>query len=152
MRSVAFICSANLCRSLMAHAIFAAEAKRRKLDVNIQSAGMYDFEGVLALREARLVCERHNTPMQKFVSTHFRNLDLSRVTRVFAMTEDHVTLLQAETQIPPERISLIGLFDPKHRGDEIEDPTGKGSAAFDQCYQRLRDCIVHYLDSTDELS
>lgn len=152
MHSVAFICSANLCRSLMAHAIFAAEAKRRRLDVNVQSAGMFDFEGVLALREARFVCERHNTPMPKFVSSYFRNLNLSGVTRVFAMTEDHVTLLQAETDIPPERISLLGLFDPKQRGDEIEDPTGKDSQAFDQCYQQLWNCIVHYLDSTDELS
>jgi len=149
--TVAFICSANLCRSLMAHAIFTAEIKKRGIPAQTISAGLYDFEGVLAAREARLACDRHNTPMPKFVSTYFRNVDLSNAVRVFVMTEDHVELLQTGSSIPAERISLLGKLDPKHRGDEIDDPIGKESAEFDKCYEQLHDCICHYLDTTKEL-
>ena len=135
----------------MAQAIFVAEAKRRGIAVQAISAGLYDFEGVLAAREARLACDRHNTPMPKFASTYFRNVDLSGAIRIFVMTEDHVALLQKEISLPAERISLLGKFDPKQRGDEIEDPIGKESSEFDKCYERLRDCIGNYLNTTKEL-
>jgi protein-tyrosine-phosphatase len=85
-QTVAFICSANLCRSLMAQAIFAAETKKRGIAAQVISAGLYDFEGVLAAREARLACDRHQSPMPKFVSTYFRNVDLSAAIRVFVMS------------------------------------------------------------------
>jgi len=45
---------------------------------------------------------------------------------------------------------LLGAFDPKHGDDEIEDPIGKDLAAFEVCYTRLRDCIFHYLYTTDD--
>lgn len=135
----------------MAQAIFAAEAKMRGISAQAISAGLYDFEGVLAAREARLACDRHDTPMSKFVSTYFRNVDFSNAVRVFVMTEDHVGLQQKETSVPAERISLLGKLDPQRRGDEIDDPMGKESAEFDRCYERLRDCIRHYLNTTREL-
>lgn len=152
MHTIVFICSANLCRSLIAQAIFTAEVKQRGLVVKVISAGLHDFEGMMAVREARLVCEKHKTPMPKLLSTYFRNVDLFEVTRVFGMTSEHIAHLQAETSVPPERISLLSQFDPQKRGEDIEDPTGQGALAFEQCYGRLRDCIVHYLDSTSELN
>jgi protein-tyrosine-phosphatase len=149
--TVAFVCSANLCRSLMAQAIFAAEIKRRELVVKVLSAGLYNFEGVLAAREAKLCCERHGTPLLNYVSTYFRDVDLSCATRIFVMTKEHVDLLVGAIPALSDRIALLGTFDPKQRGDELEDPIGKDSAAFDLCYERLRDSIHQYISSTNEL-
>ena len=151
MRSVAFVCSANLCRSPMAHAIFAAEAKRRKLPVNVMSAGTLDFQGAMAVRDARLVCDRYQTPMPKFIATCITGADLSSATRVFVMERGHVEALVARG-IAPERISLLGEFDPQNRGPEIEDPMGEDAVAFERCYNRLRDCITHYLDQTTDFN
>src|SRR5436190_1790645 len=124
MRSVAFVCSANLCRSPMAHAIFAAEAKRRKLPVNVVSAGTVDFRGAMAVMEARLICDRYQTPMPKFISTCVTGVDLSNAIRVFVMEHNHTDSLIARG-ISPDRISLLGEFDPQNRGPEIEDPMGQ---------------------------
>jgi protein-tyrosine-phosphatase len=77
-------------------------------------------------------------------------VDLSGMTRIFVMEHDHVSSLLENTSLPPERISLIGKFDPEHRGVEIDDPIGQETEAFERCYERLRDCIVHYLDTTDD--
>ena len=150
MYSVAFICSANMCRSPMAHAIFAAEVKRRKLPITVVSAGTWDFGEVEAVAEARLTCDKRKTPMPKFLSTHIGKIDLSSVTRVFVMEHQHVTTLLAETSLPPERITLLGKYDPQQRGAEIDDPIGQNCEAFEACYERLRDCIMHYLDTTDD--
>ena len=47
----------------------------------------------------------------------------------------------------PERISLLGTFDPRRRGAEIADPFGLGSLAYERSYQLIRDCVVGYLDT-----
>ena len=150
MYVVAFICSANMCRSPMAHAILAAEVKHRGLPVTVLSAGTWDFGGAEAVREARLTCDRRETSMPKLLSTHIGNIDFSNVTRVFAMEHKHVSTLLAETAVAPERVTLLGTHDPLQRGDEIDDPIGQNCEAFEACYDRLRDCIVHYLNTTDD--
>ena len=134
----------------MAHAIFAAEAARRGLSVDVKSAGIYDFDGMSAAEEAQLVCDRHKTPMQKLGATHISRVELSNANHIFTMQQSHVTALVA-AGVPAERISLLGELDPKKRGEEIKDPIGQDAEAFEHCYERLRDCIVHYLDTTKEL-
>jgi protein-tyrosine-phosphatase len=133
----------------MAHAIFAAEATKRNLAVSVLSAGIIDFGGALAVREARILCDRYNTPMPKFISTCITQLDLLSATRVFVMQHSHVDPLLA-MGVSPDRIVLLGDFDPEARGPEIEDPMGQDAPAFERCYMRLRDCITQYLESTDD--
>ena len=152
MHTVAFICSANICRSPMAHAIFAAEAKRRGLPVQVISAGVWDFSGEQAAPNAQLTCTRRQTPMPKLLSTHIQEIDLSRLTRIFVMEHSHVSTLLLETTVSPEQLTLLGKYDPHHCGLEIEDPIGQECDAFERVYDRIRDCIVHYLDTTDDFN
>ncbi len=135
----------------MAHAIFASEVARRHLAVRVLSAGVCPgFEGMLAAREARLICDRHKTPMPKFVATHIAREDVSGVRRLFAMERSNIASLSTHTTLSPDRISLLGEFDPEHRGSDIDDPIGQDSTAFERCYEQLRDCILHYLDTTHD--
>ncbi len=153
MTTVAFICFANICRSPMAHAIFEAEARKRGLVVEVLSAGIEDgFQGTMAAREARLVCEKHGTPMSKLLADYAGQIDLASARRVFVMQSSHLEALVAQVEVPAERFSLLGEFDPLQRGAEIEDPIGQDMAAFDYCYGRLRDCITHYLDTTQDFA
>ncbi len=67
------------------------------------------------------------------------------------MEKLHAEVLTEEYGIEPERVSLLGEFDPKARGVEIADPYGCGRAVYEQSYDQIRDCIVGYLDATDDL-
>ena len=149
--TLAFVCTANMCRSPMAHAIGAAEIARRGWIIEVPSAGIHDFQGAMAAREARLTCEAYGTPMPKLLSTWFRALDPASLVHVLVMEHAHAEALRKQQFLPVERVRLLGEFDPRQRGFEIQDPIGQDMAAFALCYERLRDCIVGFLDATPEL-
>ena len=68
------------------------------------------------------------------------------------MEQDHADVLTSEYGISPERISLLGKYDPQHRGTEIADPFFSYSEiVYERSYELIRDCIVGYLDTTGEL-
>jgi len=135
----------------MAHAIFVAEAQQRLLPVETYSAGVFDFRGAPPIDETTLTCELHQTPPPEKVATWVRDLPLDSITRFLVMEQHHKDALVYEYGVSPERVSLLGDFDPKQRGSEIDDPYGESSIVYQHCYAKIRDCIVNYLDSTNEL-
>jgi protein-tyrosine-phosphatase len=136
----------------MAHAILVAEVEKRGLPVEVYSAGAFDFRGAPAIDDTTRTCELHDTPAPSDVATWVRDLPLDSIARFLVMEKLHAEVLIEGYAIAPERVSLLGEFDPKQRGVEIADPFGQSSAVYERSYQRLRDCIIGYLDVTDELN
>ncbi len=152
MFSVAFICTANRCRSLMAHAILVDEARKRSLSIDIYSAGILDFSDQPLLNETSRTCAHFGTPVPKATPTWIRHLPLESINRFMVMEQDHADSLIYEHDISAERVTLLGTFDPQQRGVEIADPFFSYSeVVYRQAYEQIRDCIVNYLDSTTEL-
>jgi len=150
MFSVALICTANRCRSVMAHAIFADEAKKRSLSVRVFSAGVLDFSDQPKLDETSMTCWQHDTSPPAESPTWVGQLPLSSINRFLVMERYHAEVLAREYGVAADRISLLGSFDPRQRGQEIADPFGQGEAAYERSYRLIRDCIVQYLETTDE--
>jgi len=135
----------------MAHAIFLAEARKRSLAVEIYSAGVFDFSDEPPLVETSMTCLQHDTPPPKETPTWVGQLPLDSINRFLVMEQDHADVLTSEYGISPKRISLLGTFDPQRRGAEIDDPFGNSSLVYERSYKLIRDCIIGYLDTTDEL-
>ena len=134
----------------MAHAIFVAEAKRRQLPYDVYSAGVFDFTGAPAIRETTTTCELNNTPAPQEIATWVGDLPLESISRFLVMEQLHADVLRYEHGVSLNRIRLLGEFDPHNRGREIEDPFGQSNAVYQESYDLIRDCIVNYLDSTEE--
>lgn len=134
----------------MAHAIFVDEARKRSLKVDIYSAGILDFSDQPPLIETSRTCRHYNTPPPKETPTWIRQLPLGSIDRFLVMEQDHAHALTSECGIPVARISLLGTFDPRHRGVEVADPFGHSDLVYQSSYQLIRDCIIGYLDSTNE--
>jgi protein-tyrosine-phosphatase len=135
----------------MAHAILVSEANKRALPVDVYSAGIFDFRGSPPIDETTLTCAVHNTPAPREVASWVRDLPLESITRFLVMEQHHADALIEAYGVEPDRVSLLGEFDPQRRGDEIADPYSQGGLVYEECYGQIRDCIVGYLDSTDEL-
>jgi protein-tyrosine-phosphatase len=65
------------------------------------------------------------------------------------MEQLHADVLRYEHGVSQDRIRLLGEFDPRERGREIEDPFGQSNAVYQESYDLIRDCIVNYLDSAE---
>ena len=134
----------------MAHAIFVAEAKRRQLSYDVYSAGVFDFRGAPPIRETTTTCELNNTPAPEEIATWVGDLPLESISRFLVMEQLHADVLMYEYGVSLSRISLLGEFDPRERGREIEDPFGQSDAVYQESYDLIRDCIVNYLDSVED--
>ena len=151
MFSIAFVCTANLCRSVMAHAIAIPELTERGWAVQVHSAGTMDFTGTAPAIPTWATCCQNSTPPQKDGSTFVRDLPLQSIDRFFVMEHEHAATLTTEYGVPASRVTLLGTLDPKSKEPEIEDPMNQGSVEFDRCYSRIRRCILHYFDTTTEI-
>ena len=152
MSSVALICTANRCRSVMAHAILVAEAASRKLKLKVYSGGVCDFRGSPPVDDTTTTCELKKTPAPETVATWVGDLPLESINRFLVMEQFHADMLIHKFAVPPDRVSLLGKFDPHNRGKEIEDPFGCGSAVYEKSYEQIRDCIIGYLESDGRMN
>jgi len=134
----------------MAHAIFVAEASKRSLAIDVYSGGVYDFSDQPPLTETSNTCLAHQTPPAKETPTWVGQLPLDSIERFLVMEHSHADMLTREYGVSPERISLLGAFDPHGRGLEIADPFGLGKPAYDRSYKLIRDCVLGYLDGIGE--
>ena len=136
----------------MAHAILVAEARKRSLAIEIYSGGVSDFSDQPPLTDTSVTCLAHQTPVAKETPTWVGELPLDSIDRFLVMEHSHADILTSEFGISPERISLLGAFDPHGRGVEIADPFGLGKLAYDRSYKLIRDCVIGYLERTGEAS
>ena len=136
----------------MAHAIFADEVRKRSLAVTVYSAGVYDFSDAPRVLETSDTCSQYNTPAPEKAPTWAGQLPLDSIDRFLVMEQHHADVLTREFGISPERVSLLGTFDPHRRGSEIADPFGQGKRVYEGSYELIRDCIIGYLDKTGELN
>ena len=150
MASVAVICTANRCRSVMAHAILVAEARKRSLPIDVYSAGVFDFRGASPIDETTATCAMHDTPAPAEVATWVGDIPLDSIIRFLVMEQLHAEALISSFAVDPDRVSLLGEFDPQRRGVEIADPYSQDSPVYEECYGQIRDCIIGYLDTTDD--
>lgn len=153
MVSVALICTANRCRSIMAHAIMVHEAARRSLAIEIYSAGIIDFSDQPPLVETSTTCQYYNTPSPKETPTWVAQLPVASIDRFLVMEQGHADALLDQFGVSGDRVNLLGDFDPQRRGAEIPDPFFSHSqAVYQSSYRRIRDCIIGYLETADEIT
>jgi hypothetical protein len=103
------------------------------------------------LIETWSTCLHYNTPPPKVRPTWVGELPLRSIDRFLVMEQVHADALQSECGIPASKISLLGSFDPKHRGAEIDDPFFSFSEqVYRRSYEMIRDCVVGYLETSGD--
>jgi len=132
MAAVLLICTANICRSPMAEAIF--KAKLGDVFKTIVSAGVHaDPRGGPVDARAAAALARHNYSLaRKWRSRRVEPDDVGKYDLVLAMEAEHVDALRAKAA--PEhhaKILMLTDFVPELAGQDVPDPYFGPVAGFD---------------------
>jgi protein-tyrosine phosphatase len=133
MVSVLFVCMGNICRSPLAEAAFRAEAERRGLKVEADSAGTGGWHaGEPPDRRARAAAARNGIDISGLRARQVTRGDFHRFDHVVALDADNRAHL--ERMRPPDaRAQLSLLLDhvEGREGEEVADPYYGDDSHFD---------------------
>jgi protein-tyrosine-phosphatase len=125
MRSVIFICTANICRSPMASAILKQKVSKLEEpdDWRIESAGTWASEGIPPVQNTRLtISSLFKTDISDHRSRIVSRGLLNSFNLILTMEKGHKEALQVEFPELAERIFTISeMVDGKN---DIQDPIG----------------------------
>ena len=121
---VLFVCLGNICRSPLAEAAFRAEAQRRGLDVEVDSAGTGDWHaGQPPDRRAIAAAGRNQVDISHLRARQVTRGDFERFDHIVALDEEN--LADLEPLKPAEsraRLSLLLDHVPGREGQAVADP------------------------------
>jgi protein-tyrosine phosphatase len=143
---ILFVCTANICRSPMAEAIFDALADDTGLPFRAESAGTAALvgrpmapEAVAALAEAGIYREAHRA---RQVSGGM----LEEAELVLVMSARHAVKVRQFRRDPPSGIHVLPEYATGVPGEEIADPYGHTITTYRAVLRQLYEYVGHVVD------
>ena len=143
MRSILFVCTANVCRSPMAEGVlrrFLVE-EGIEADIEIDSVGTHDYQvGKPPFVTAVEAAKRRGYEIHHLVARPVRPHDLDHFDMILAMDRANLAHLRtiAPTRCKP-KIELLLAFGDKYHGQEIPDPYGKKAKDYEIALDMIED-------------
>lgn len=131
--SVLFVCLGNICRSPLAEAAFRAEAERRGLDAEADSAGTGGWHaGEPPDRRAIEAARRNGVDISPLRARQVTVGDFERFDHIVALDDENLADLAAIRPAGSRaRLSLLLDHAPGRAGQAVADPYYGGDAHFD---------------------
>ena len=131
MKKVLFVCTANICRSPMAEAIFDALISDRGMPYQSHSAGTAALVGEPIAPYARTALEEVGVYAEGHRARQVEPAMLEEADLVLAMTPRHVSTLRRISTVPPDKIrTLIGYAKAAPDVEGVPDPYGQSMVAY----------------------
>jgi protein-tyrosine phosphatase len=143
MRSILFVCTANICRSPMAEGVMRkllADAGREK-EFEIDSAGTHDYHvGKPPFEKAMQTAHRRGYKIDHLVSRRVTPQDFDHFDAIFVM--DGANLAALRTIAPTRcknKMELLLEYGDEHYGKDIPDPYGQKDKAYETALDMIED-------------
>ena len=141
MPTILFVCTANICRSPVAQALFADWVRRQDLpgDWQVLSAGTWAEPGAEAANYAREVLGEQGLNLAAHRAQVVDKALMARADLVLCMTRSHLEALRAEF---PQRARSVALLSNMVGGSyDVADPYGGPRRGYVTMVNELRDLI-----------
>jgi protein-tyrosine phosphatase len=140
-QAILFVCTANICRSPMAEAVFSRIARRLGLRADIDSAGTHDYlERMPPFPMAVATAKRRGYDLTGHVARRIRAHDFDYFDLIVAMDRENLAHLRA---MAPRRawakIRPLLDYGREYRGLQVPDPYGRGPDRFEQALDMIED-------------
>lgn len=142
--SVLIVCLGNICRSPMGEAVLRHEAKKRGIDIEVDSAGTAGYHiGEVPDHRTIATCRKHNIPLQH----KGRQVQAEDFTGFhYILAADNSNLANLMRIKPPNSTAKISLWGSYLDGQPIEDPWYGDSTDFEECFKQCTALTNAFLD------
>lgn len=152
---VMFVCTGNICRSPLAHAVLehkAAEGGLANL-LELESSGLHSYHvGEQADQRMRKTAEQHGVNLSH-KARRLRSEDLAEYDLLLAMDRSHLREMQSMAAGAPElvqKIRLFGSYIDSARAPDIPDPYYGGQEGFERVFEMVDAGCSALLDTLSE--
>lgn len=122
MKSVLFVCTANMCRSPMAQGLFLAQLGEKHRDWRIESAGVAAMEGTPASQKALQILSEKGIDLSLHKARQIDRYLMEQFALILVMEQRHKQILQSQYPDFSDKVYLLSEMNgQKH---EIDDPVG----------------------------
>ena len=143
--NILFICSGNTCRSAMAAAIMDKLATERNLDIRIESAGLFAFEGEGASENAVETLKKYDIDLSYHRSKAVTADLINQSDLILTMTAAHKDAL-----IPFASDKTFTLTEYVGAAGDISDPYGGGLETYEKTAEELYELLENLADKLSE--
>ncbi len=151
MPSILFVCLGNICRSPLAEAALREEARRRDLDLIVESAGTGDWHaGEPPDERAVAVAARHGVDIAAYRARQVTRADFTRFDHIVAL--DHNNLKNLRGLAPADataQLSLLLDHVPGRQGQGVVDPWFGEAEGFDVTWAEVTAAARGLADTLD---
>jgi protein-tyrosine phosphatase len=144
MRSILFVCTANICRSPMAEGVLRKMLANEMFfqdKIEIDSVGTHNYhEGKPPFQDAIAACKKRGYEITHLVARPVRPHDLDHFDMVLCMGRANVAHLKtiAPTRCK-QKIELLLAYGDKYHDQEIPDPYGKKPKDYEVALDMIED-------------
>lgn len=142
-KNILFVCTGNLCRSVIGEGILKKKLADRKIDsVTVSSAGTFALNARPAADLAVRVASERGVDLSGHRTRHVTRELLESADMVICAETDHVVESGVVLADKSGKYRLLSDFGPPHlRGHDIEDPYGAPIDYFVSAYDRIEECV-----------
>ncbi|HEY3402893.1 MAG TPA: low molecular weight protein-tyrosine-phosphatase [Ohtaekwangia sp.] len=151
---VLFVCLGNICRSPLAEAIFLHKLKHRKTDqlFEVDSCGTANYHIGDSPDSRTIANARKNGVSINHCGRQLQEADLEYYDFILAMDKSNhrniLRLTNAGNHL--EKISLMRMFDPQGKGEEVPDPYYGGEQHFQEVFDILDRTMDNFILHLEE--
>lgn len=152
MKTILFVCTANIARSPMAEALFNQMVKEKGLDdqYRAESAGTWGLDGFPAEEDGQLVMWERGLDTSSHRSRVVTEEIAKNADLILAMEAGHVEALKIEFWSKEDSIYL--LSEMAGSAHDIRDPHRRGKARFEATAQELEGILENGIEKILELA